>query len=70
MNASEEWGTLEPGKRADIVIVSGNPAVRIGDTRQIEVVIKEGRSVDRAKLEFDPSTDPGFRAGVKVSSGS
>ncbi len=70
MNASEEWGTLEPGKRADIVIVSGNPAVRVGDTRQIEVVIKEGRSIDREKLEFDPSKDPGFRAGVKVSSGS
>jgi len=69
MDASEEWGTLEPGRRADILIVAGNPAQRIGDTRQVEIVVQGGRVVDRRALEFDPATDPGYRTGVKVSGG-
>lgn len=70
INKSDEWGTLEPGKRADLIVVMGNPAERIADTRHIEVVIQRGRVVDRAALEYDPDIDPGFRTGTKVSSGN
>jgi imidazolonepropionase-like amidohydrolase len=69
MNVGEEWGTLEPGKRADILVVAGNPASRISDTRLVDMVIQGGRIVDRSSLEFDPATDPGYRTGVKVSGG-
>jgi len=57
----EEWGTLEPGKRADLLIVDGNPAERIGDTRRIETVIQRGVVLDRNSLAYDASNDPGFR---------
>jgi imidazolonepropionase-like amidohydrolase len=69
MNVGDEWGTLEPGRRADILVVAGNPAANIGDTRNVDLVIQGGQIVDRKALEFDPATDPGYRTGVKVSGG-
>jgi predicted amidohydrolase YtcJ len=41
-------GSIEPGKLADLVILSGNPIISSGDAiREIKVVetIKEGKSV-------------------------
>jgi imidazolonepropionase-like amidohydrolase len=67
MNAEDEWGTLEPGRHANILVVSGDPATNIGDTRNVDWVIQSGKIVDRSALEFDPETDPGYRTGVKVS---
>ena len=64
---ADDWGTLEPGKRADVLIVDGDPAVSIGDTRNIAVVLQGGRVVDRQQLEFDSSTDPGYRAAGSVA---
>lgn len=43
-------GTIAVGKIADVVVVNGNPLEDITNTRNIEVVIKEGRVVDREKL--------------------
>jgi imidazolonepropionase-like amidohydrolase len=62
MKAEEEWGTLEAGRRANVVIVTGNPAEHISDTRKIETVILGGKVLDRNALRFDPKHDPGFRA--------
>src|SRR5262249_37807837 len=39
MKAEAEWGSLQAGKRANVLIVAGNPAVNISDTRKIETVI-------------------------------
>ena len=61
VNAETEWGTLEPGKIADILIVDGKPDQNISDTRNIVAVIKEGTVLDRNKLKLDPDTDPGYR---------
>ena len=61
MNAGPEWGTLEPGKTADLLIISGRPDRSIGDTRKIEAVIKAGKVIDRKKLRFDANPDAGFR---------
>ena len=69
MDAADEWGTLEPGRRADILLVTGNPAERIADTRRVAMVIQGGRVVDRSALEYDEATDPGFRTGAKLSAG-
>jgi imidazolonepropionase-like amidohydrolase len=38
-------GTLEPGKLADVIIVSGNPLENLSDLRNVEVVMKAGRVV-------------------------
>ncbi len=66
---ADDWGTLEPGKRADVLIVDGDPAARIGDTRNIAVLLQRGKIVDRRRLEFDSATDPGYRPSGKVTRG-
>jgi amidohydrolase family protein len=62
LHAEEEWGSLQAGRTANVVIVAGNPAEGISDTRKVEVVILKGKILDRASLRFDAKRDPGFRA--------
>jgi imidazolonepropionase-like amidohydrolase len=50
----DEVGTVEIGKTADLLIVRGNPAKNISDTRNIEYVIKGGKLVNRDALKFRP----------------
>ena len=40
-----ELGTLEAGKRADMIVVSGNPLDDIQNLRRLQMVIKDGRVV-------------------------
>ena len=61
VNASDEWGTLEAGKLANLVIVDGKPDQRISDTRRIVVVIKEGAVIDRTALRLDHSHIPDYQ---------
>lgn len=42
---SDELGSLEPGKVADIVILDGDPLTDIDDLLNVEIVIKGGRIV-------------------------
>jgi imidazolonepropionase-like amidohydrolase len=60
MNASD-WGTLEPGKLADLLVIDGKPDQNIHETHNVEMVFKEGTRLDRAQLKFNPARDPGFR---------
>lgn len=46
----ESLGTIQQGKIADLVIVNGNPLEDIKHTRNIELVMKAGRVIDREKL--------------------
>ena len=62
LHAEEEWGSLQAGRTANVLIVAGNPAECISDTRKVEVVILKGKILVRASLRFDPKRDPGFRA--------
>jgi hypothetical protein len=55
-----DWGTIESGKRADLVLVTGRPHERIGDTRTIADVMLAGRRLDRAQLRIQPG-DPAYR---------
>jgi hypothetical protein len=59
--ASGEWGTLQPGRSADLLVINGNPEHDIRDTHNIEIVIKEGVALDRQKLMFNAARDSGFR---------
>jgi imidazolonepropionase-like amidohydrolase len=43
-------GTLAPGKRADFIVLRGNPLEDIRQTRSIDSVYFDGRPVDRAGL--------------------
>jgi len=43
-------GSIAPGKQADLVLVTGNPAARIADVRNVEIVFRQGIGFDPAKL--------------------
>ena len=62
MHAEEEWGSLQAGRVANVLIVAGNPAEHISDTRKVDTVILNGRVLDRLALRFDVKRDAGFRA--------
>jgi imidazolonepropionase-like amidohydrolase len=48
---TREWGTLEPGKRADFILVDGNPLADISNTLRISGVGVGGRWLPRAELD-------------------
>jgi imidazolonepropionase-like amidohydrolase len=64
VRAEAEWGTLEPGKIADLVIVSGDPSRTISDTRRVVTVMQRGRIVNREMLRFDPRRETDFAPAV------
>ena len=41
---------MTPGKHADVVVIKGNPAARIADIENVEIVFKDGIGYDSAKL--------------------
>ena len=43
-------GSIAVGKQADLVVVAGDPASRIGDVRNVQLVFKQGIGYDPAKL--------------------
>lgn len=45
LGIAEETGTLEPGKAADIVVVSGDPLDRIEALQQVRMVVARGRVI-------------------------
>ncbi len=46
----QELGSITPGKLADMVLVDGDPAKRIGDVRRPTLVIKDGAFYEPAAL--------------------
>ena len=50
MGVEKEAGTLEPGKRADLVILGANPLENISNIRHTETVIQGGAIYDCAAL--------------------
>ena len=46
----DDIGTIAPGKRADLVVVDGNPARDIHDIEKVETVFKDGVGYDSKKL--------------------
>jgi imidazolonepropionase-like amidohydrolase len=50
LESSSSFGTISPGKRADLVVVKGNPTTRIRDIEQVEVVFRDGVGYDPARL--------------------
>jgi imidazolonepropionase-like amidohydrolase len=50
MGREKEIGTVAVGKRADLVLVKGDPARSIDDIEQVELVFKDGVGYDSRKL--------------------
>ena len=50
IRADRAFGTVEVGKRADLLILGANPLTDIRNTRSLEVVLSEGHVVDRTAL--------------------
>ena len=53
LELDDELGSVEPGKRADIVAVAGNPLNDISEMERVKFVMKDG-SVYRNDLENEP----------------
>jgi imidazolonepropionase-like amidohydrolase len=47
---SDRVGVIAPGKLADFLLVDGDPATRIGDVRNLRLVVKDGVFYDPAAL--------------------
>jgi imidazolonepropionase-like amidohydrolase len=42
MKRDADLGSIAPGKLADVILVAGDPAERISDIRNVELVVKGG----------------------------
>ncbi|MGB7082644.1 MAG: amidohydrolase family protein, partial [Candidatus Acidiferrales bacterium] len=47
LKMESDFGTVAPGRRADLIVVDGDPLKDIKDTRKIDIVVKDGRIVFR-----------------------
>ncbi len=50
LGRDSQTGTIAVGKQADLVVIGGNPAARIADVRNVEIVFRLGIGYDPAKL--------------------
>lgn len=50
LGRERDIGTIAAGKRADLILVRGDPAARIQDLENVEVVFKDGLGYDPARL--------------------
>ena len=50
MGMEKESGTIEAGKRADVILVDGNPLENISDIRKVSTVFSGGRMYQPAAL--------------------
>ncbi len=50
MGMEKDSGTIEPGKRADVILVDGNPLENISDIRKVSTVFAAGRLFEPAAL--------------------
>ena len=53
LDIEEDVGTIEPGKRADMMVLSDNPLDDIRNTKKIEAVIVDGQFIDNKQIIRD-----------------
>lgn len=52
LGKEDELGSIEEGKLADMVLLNADPSADINNSKQIHLVIKNGKVVDREKLDL------------------
>jgi len=57
MNGKDDFGTIAPGKRADLVLLQQNPLEDVANARRISGVMAAGRWYDHMALA--QMLDPG-----------
>jgi enamidase len=50
LGRADRIGSIATGKQADLIVVNGDPATRIGEVRNVQMVFKQGVGYDPAKL--------------------
>jgi len=50
LGEDQQIGSLASGKQADVIVVHGDPSVKIEDIERVELVFKDGVGYDSAKL--------------------
>ena len=60
MGMDRDTGTVEVGKRADMILVDGDPLARFSDLRKVARVITNGRVYDPARLWKSVGFQPAF----------
>jgi imidazolonepropionase-like amidohydrolase len=53
LSMEDELGSIQVGKRADLLVLTANPAESAGNFSKIETVVSRGRVIDRARLLSD-----------------
>lgn len=53
LGEGDVFGTIEPGQRADVLILAADPLSDIRNTRTLETIILDGRVVDHSSLVQD-----------------
>lgn len=51
LGLEEEFGTVDPGRHADLLLLDANPLADISNSREIEAVIFRGEVYDRTELD-------------------
>ncbi len=57
LRREKEFGSLQKGLSGDLILVHGNPAKNISDTRRITQVFQQGFEVDRMMLRWEAARD-------------
>jgi len=50
LGIDREVGSIEPKKRADLMVVAGDPSLRIADIENVELIFRDGVAYDPKKL--------------------
>jgi len=66
----DQFGTLEAGKLADLVVLDANPLQDVNNIRKISMVMKDGQVVDRDKLPLKKMLSVPRGAPAKPSTSS
>lgn len=67
LGLQDDRGSITPGKRADFVLVSGQPWRDIADVRKVQRVFVDGRQVHGPGVVLPPANDREFMPAVKAT---
>jgi imidazolonepropionase-like amidohydrolase len=64
MGLEKEVGTVEAGKRADIIVIDGDPLADIRNTRNVEFTIAKGKMYNSSELWRSVGFKPWLETGT------